>query len=162
LLWSSSVSVTQRRSLDSLALRARGPLAPPGSGDTLLLAAGSLPLIVERRNAGAPLIETALDAEADDASRTVAPLIVALLVDRAVSTSLLDAVAVTARTGRAVAVVPREAALSTAPDSAGTAVHSRHWIRPLIAAAALVLLWELATLLRRWRRERIEIEAWPG
>jgi hypothetical protein len=154
--------VTQRRSLDSLALRTRGPLAPPGSGDTLLLAAGSMPLIVERRNAGAPLIETALDAETDDDSRTVAPLLVALLVDRAVSASLLDAVAVTARTGRAIAVVPREAALSAAPDSAGTALQSRHWVGPLIVAAALVLLWELAKLLGRRRRERIEAEAWPG
>jgi hypothetical protein len=92
----------------------------------------------------------------------VAPLLVALLVDRAVSASLLDAVAVAARPERAVAVVPREGELSTAPDSAGTALQSRHWIRPLIVAAALVLLWELATLLRRWRRERIEAEAWPG
>jgi hypothetical protein len=161
LLWASSVTVTQRRSVESLALRTRGLLAPPGSGETLLLAAGSMPLIVERRRAGPPLIETALDAEADDAS-TVAPLLVALLVDRAVSASLLDAVAVTARTARAVAVVPREAALSTATDSAGLALQSRHWMGPLIVAAALVLLWELATLLRRWRRERIEAEAWPG
>lgn len=162
LLWSSSVGVTQRGSLDSLDLQTRGPLAPPGSADTLLLAAGSMPLIVERRNAGAPLIETALEAAADDASRTVAPLLVALLVDRAVSASLLDAVAVTARTEHAIAVVPREGSMSAAPDSAASALQSRHWVRPLILAAALVLLWELATLLRRWRRERIEAEAWPG
>jgi hypothetical protein len=28
--------------------------------------------------------------------------------------------------------------------------------------AALVLLWELAALSRRWRRERVDAEAWPG
>jgi hypothetical protein len=162
LLWASSVSATQRRRVDPLALRARGTLAPPGSGETLLLAAGSMPLIVERRNAGAPLIETVLDAEAADTSRTVAPLLVALLVDRAVSASLLDAVAVTARAARAVAVVPHDVVPSAAADAAGFAPQSRHWMRPLIVLAALVLLWELATLLRRWRRERVEAEAWPG
>jgi len=87
---------------------------------------------------------------------------VALLVDRALSASLLDAVAVTARTERAIAVVPREEAMPAATGSLGTAHESRHWMRPLIVAAALVLLWELAVLLRRWRRERVEAEAWSG
>jgi hypothetical protein len=162
LAWSASVSETQRVSLDSLKLRTGGQLAPPVRGDVLLLAAGSVPLIVERRQDGAPLIETAIEAEALEPDRPVAPLLVSLLVDRALDTSLLDAVAVNARSERAIAVVPREDAMPIATASAGTALQSRPWMRPLIVAVALVLLWELAALLRRWRRERVEAEAWSG
>jgi hypothetical protein len=162
LTWSSSVTETQRGSLDSLKLRAGTQLAPPGRGDVLLLAAGSVPLIVERRKDGARLIETTIDAESVEPDRPVAPLLVALLVDRALDTALLDAVAVNARSERAIAVVPRDDAMPTATGATGTALQSRPWMRPLIVAAALVLLWELAALLRRWRRERIEAEAWSG
>jgi hypothetical protein len=162
LTWSSSVTETQRGSLDSLKLRAGAQLAPSGRGDVLLLAAGSVPLIVERRKDGARLIETTIDADSVEPGRPVAPLLVALLVDRALDTSLLDAVAVNARSERAIAVVPREDAMPTATGATGTALQSRPWMRPLIVAAALVLLWELAALLRRWRRERIEAEAWSG
>jgi hypothetical protein len=162
LAWSSSMGETQRGRLDSLPLRAVGQLEPPDRGDLLLLASGSMPLIVERREDGAPLVETVLDADGAEPDRPVAPLLVALLVDRALSASMLDAVAVTARTGRAIAVVPREDAMPAATASAGTGLESRPWMRPLMVAAALLLLWELATLLRRWRRERDEAEAWPG
>jgi len=162
LTWSSSVTEAQRGSLDSLKLRTGGQLAPPVRGDVLLLASGSVPLIVERRKDGARLIETAIEAEGVEPDRPVAPLLVALLVDRALDTSLLDAVAVNARSERAIAVVPREDAMPTATGATGTARQSRPWMRPLIVAAALVLLWELAALLRRWRRERIEAEAWSG
>jgi hypothetical protein len=162
LIWSSSVSEPQRGSLDSLKLRTGGQLAPPVRGDVLLLSAGTVPLIVERRKDGAPLIETAIEAEGVEPDRPVAPLLVALLVDRALDTSLLDAVAVNARSERAIAVVPREDAMPTATGATGAALESRNWMLPLIVAAALVLLWELAALLRRWRRERVEAEAWSG
>lgn len=162
LIWSSSVSETQRGGLDSLALRTSGRLAPPASGDVLLLAAGATPLIVQRSTEVAPLIETVLATESADPDRPVAPLLVAFLVDRALSTALLDAVAVAARDERAVRVVPRDG-LSAAVGTSGTrALQSRDWTRPLLVVAAFVLLWELASLLRRWRRERVDAEAWSS
>lgn len=160
--WSSSVSETQRGSLDSLSLRTSGRLAPPGSGDVLLLAADSTPLIVQRHAGGVPLVETALEAESTDPERPAAPLLVALLVDRALSASLLDAVAVVAREERAIRVAPREDAIATTTAGATRGLRSRDWTSLLLVAGALVLLWELASLLRRRRRERVEAAAWSS
>ena len=162
LTWSSSVSETQRGRLDSLALRTSGRLAPPGSEDVQLLAAGPMPLIVQRRSEGAPLIETALEAESADRDRAVAPLLVSFLVDQALSTALLDGVAVVARDERAVRVVPRDGAAGAVTASGTSSLQTRDWATPLLVAAVLVLLWELASLLRRWRRERVEAEAWSS
>jgi len=162
LTWSSNVSETQRGRLDSLALRTSGRLAPPGSSDVLLLAAGPMPLIVQRRGEGAPLMETALAADSADRDRPVAPLLVGFLVDQALSTALLDGVAVAARDERSVKVVPRDGAAGTAKAAGTSSLQTRDWTTPLLVAAALVLLWELASLLRRWRRERVEAEAWSS
>jgi hypothetical protein len=162
MTWSSSVSETQRGRLDSLALRTSGRLAPPGSEDVQLLAAGPTPLIVQRRSEGAPLIETALEAESADRDRPVAPLLVSFLVDQALSTALLDGVAVVARDERAVRVVPRDDAAGAANASGTSSLQTRDWATPLLVAAVLVLLWELGSLLRRWRRERVEAEAWSS
>lgn len=160
--WSSSVSARQRRSLDASALRTRGELAPPGDGDELLLAGGPTPLIVQRRGAGAPVIETALDTESGVLDPPLTPLLVAFLVDRAFSATLLDPVAVVARDERAVQVVPGSDVTGAAAASPNAALRARDWTWPLLALAALVLLWELAALWSRWRRERVEAEAWPG
>ncbi len=160
--WSSGVGVGQRRNLDAAPLRARGQLAPPGDGDEVLLAAGSTPLIVQRRSARAAVIETALDTESDTLDPPQTPLLVAFLVDRVLSAALLDPVAVAAREERSVQVVPLDdvtgvaAALPSAPRQS----RDRTW--PLLALAVLVLLWELAALWGRWRRERLEATAWPG
>ena len=162
LTWSSNVSETQRGRLESLALRTSGRLAPPGSGEVLLLAAGPMPLIVQRRSEGEPLIETALAVESADRDRPVAPLLVSFLVDQALSTALLDEVAVVARDERAVRVVPRDVAAGAATASGASSLQTRDRTPPLLVAAVLVLLWELASLLGRWRRERVEAEAWSS
>lgn len=160
--WSSGVSAQHRRSLDTFALRTRAQLAPPSDGDRVLLAAGPAPLIVQRRTAGAPLIETSLDTESAGSDRPVTPLLVAFLVDRALSATLLDPVAVTVREERAVRVVPRDDMTAVATASRTAARQSRDLRWPLLVLTVLVLLWELATLLRRWRGERVEAVAWPG
>jgi len=162
LTWSSNVSETQRGRLESLALRTSGRLAPPGSGEVLLLAAGPMPLIVQRRSEAEPLIETALAVESADRDRPVAPLLVSFLVDQALSTALLDEVAVVARDERAVRVVPRDVAAGAATASGASSLQTRDRTPPLLVAAVLVLLWELASLLGRWRRERVEAEAWSS
>jgi hypothetical protein len=156
------VSAQQRRDLDAFALRTRGQLAPPGDGDEALLAAGPTPLIVQRRSAGAPLIETVLDTESSGPDRPVTPLLVALLADRALSAALLDPVAVAARDERAVRVVPQVDMGGVAASSRAVALQSRDWTWAPLALAVLALLWELAALWRRGRRERVEAEAWPG
>jgi hypothetical protein len=160
--WSSGVSAGQRRSLDASPLRTRGELAPLVDGDEVLLAAGPTPLILQRRGAGAPVIETTLDTESDALDRPLTPLLVAFLVDRAFSAALLDPVAVSAREERAVQVVPGSGVTGIAAASPTAARQGRDWTWPLLALAVLALLWELAALLRRWQRERVEAEAWPG
>lgn len=160
--WSPGVDARQRRNFDAVALRTRGQLAPPGDGDEVLLAAGPTALIVQRRTAPAPLIETALDTETAAPEPAVTPLLVAFLVDRALSAALLDPVAAAARDERAVQVAPRNDVPEVAEDSRTVAGQSRDWTWPLLVLTVLVLLWELAALVRRWRRERVEAEAWPG
>jgi len=159
--WSSNVGAAQRRRIEGLPLRAAGRLAPRADGDSQLLAVGGTPLIVRRRTGGAPLIETALDPESrGGVDRPAAPLLVALLVDEALSASLLDAVAVVERDAQSVMVAPR-ADPGVVTTSVGRQVtQSRDGTRPLLVAALLVLLWELAALLLRWRRERVDAEAW--
>ncbi len=127
-----------------------------------LLAAGPTPLILQRRGAGAPVIETTLDTESDALDPPLTPLLVAFLVDRAFSAALLDPVAVSAREIRAVQVVPGSGVTGIASASPTAARQARDWTWPLLALAVLAMLWELAALLRRWQRERVEAEAWPG
>lgn len=160
--WSSGVSAGQRRNFDASPLRTRGELAPPGDGDEVLLAAGPTPLIVQRRSAGAPVIETTLDTESGALDPPLTPLLVAFLVDRALSTALLDPVAVASRDERAVRVVPQIEVAETAETAHAEARRFRDWTWPLLALTLPMLLWELAALSRRWRRERLEAAAWPG
>ena len=159
--WSSSVAEAQRRRIEGLPLRTAGRLAPPGGDDLQLLAVGSTPLVVRRREKDAPLIETSLDATAvGTGDRPAAPLLVAFLVDEVLSASLLDAVAVIEREEQSVTIAPRGDAGTAATTVGREATQSRDGTRPLLVAALLVLLWELAALLRRWRHERRDAEAW--
>lgn len=160
LLWSSTVDPSSRR-LGAYAWRVVGRLPPPQGDDVVLLASGATPLVVRRSGGAAVVIETALDVDSEPADEPAAlPLLVAFLADEALSASLLDAVAVTARAPDAVMVAPRRAVGATAADGAAVATPEMHsWSRPLLLAALLVLLWEFAVLLRRLGRERAE--AWP-
>jgi hypothetical protein len=160
LLWSASVESSARR-LGSYRWRAAGQLEPAGDGDRVLLAAGATPLILRRANGATAVIETSLEVErgpTEDPAAT--PLLFAFLVDEALSASLLDDVARSAREPDAVMVVPRAAAGAVAATEPTTAAReTRGWSRALLLAALLALLWELAVLLRRVQRERRE--AWP-
>lgn len=160
--WSSVVSADQRRKIDASALRTRGELAPPGAGDEVLLAAGPTLLIVQRRSATAPLIETVLDTESGTLDPPLAPLLVAFLVDRALSAALLDPLAISAREERAVRVVPQGDVGMLTTTSPASAPQVRDWTWTLLLLAVPVLLWELAALWGRWRRERVEAATWPG
>jgi hypothetical protein len=82
------------------------------------------------------------------------------MVDEALSASLLDAVAVIEREEQSVTIAPLGDAGTAATTGGREATRSRDGTRPLLVAALLVLLWELAALLRRWRHERRDAEAW--
>jgi hypothetical protein len=162
LLWSPTVDRSSRKPGD-YALRTAGRLAAPQAKDLVLLATGATPLIVRRAGDAAILIETSLDVGINAGDDPAAlPLLVAFLVDEALSTSLLDSVAINARASGSVVVVPRAIAEADSGASAtASATGSRARSRPLLFLALLALSWELAVLLRRLRRERTEAEAWP-
>jgi hypothetical protein len=157
LLWSSSVGASARR-LGSFTWRAADQLAPAGDGDLVLLASGATPLVVRRAGGASPLIETSLDVERGEAEDLAAtPLLLAFLVDEVLSASLLDDVVASERDANAVMVVPRAMASKTAATVPTTAAReTRGWSRPLLLAALIALLWELASLSGRVRRERRE------
>jgi hypothetical protein len=114
--------------------------------------------VVRRAGGASPLIETSLDVERGEAEDLAAtPLLLAFLVDEVLSASLLDDVVASERDANAVMVVPRAMASKTAATVPTTAAReTRGWSRPLLLAALIALLWELASLSGRVRRERRE------
>ena len=150
--WASSVPESRRIRLDSGRLQVAARLeARPG--DAVLLAVGGEPLIVSRAGA-AKLLETALDFGAAENMRgPEIPLLVNLMFDQLLDRHLLEEIALQDRGGGSANVVPSERAVATAVARAPSAGRSlRDWVQPLLAAALLVLLWELVALARQWYR----------
>ena len=118
-----------------------------------MLAVGGEPLIVSRAGA-AKLLETALDFGAAENMRgPEIPLLVNLMFDQLLDRHLLEEIALQDRGGGSANVVPSERAVATAVARAPSAGRSlRDWVQPLLAAALLVLLWELVALARQWYR----------
>lgn len=160
LLWLSSVTASQRIALDSQKLRVAARIEPR-PGDTVWLAAGDDPVIVGRAGA-APGIETALDLGATRHDPQV-PLLVDWMFERVLGVPLLDAIAVVDRGPGASRVVPAAPAAFAAPARpAGDAEVRRDRAWPLVIAALLVLLWEIAALGRQWRRLGVIAEGGSG
>jgi len=81
------------------------------------------------------------------------PLLVNLMFDQLLDRHLLEEIALQDRGGGSANVVPSERAVATAVARAPSAGRSlRDWVQPLLAAALLVLLWELVALARQWYR----------
>ncbi len=160
LLWSAAVPSSQRVALDSQHLRVAARIEPRPD-DTVWLAAGDEALIVERAGA-AKRIETALDLGA--ASRDPqAPLLLNWMFERVLGGPLLDAIASVDRGAGASRIVPSAsaAAEATAHAADGARVwRDRAW--PVVAAALLVLLWEIVALARQWRRLNAVAQGGPG
>lgn len=156
--WSSAVEGSRRIRLDAewLWLAAR---LQAGVADTVLLAAGDEPLIVSR--AGTPKrLETGLDfAAMGGARRAELPLLVNLMFDQLLGSRLLEELALVDRGPASSWIAPATRAASAAArtptaDRHGDLRFTRDATQPLLAAALLVLLWEIAALCRQWLRLR--------
>jgi hypothetical protein len=163
LAWPPEIDPAGRAALDALSLRRSGHLDAIGPQDRLLLSAGDEPLIVRRAAGGQPLIDTTIDPGSSvTAERPDAPLLLMLLVDLAMSSSTLDAVAVAQRDERAVLVVPRAGPIATEAPLTSSGSMSRDWTWWVVLAALLALGWEIVALGRQWRRLRADAEAWSA
>lgn len=157
LQWSAAVEASARVELDAATLRLAAPLDPADAA--VLLAAGAQPLIVEH-DAAPRRIETAIDFGAGaGAASAQTPLLVDFLFSRLLRARLLDPIAAVDRGVEAARVVPHHAgaaaappALASAPAPAGAPTIPRDATPWVLAAALLVLLWEIAALLRQARR----------
>ncbi len=152
--WSSLVAEGNRLPLDTARLQVVARLqARPG--DRVLLALGGEPVIVSRAGA-LRSIETSLDfASTGLANGPEIPLLVNLLFERVLESRLLDAVAVNDRGPAASRVVPvQSVAAQSAARTMGPSGSAASWARPLLLLALLVLLWEIAALVRQWAHLR--------
>ena len=135
------------------SLSSRGRLEAAGPADSVLLEAGTEPLIVLR--AGTPrIVETALDLSAPEiANEDSLPLLVGLLVDVAMDEDLLSRSVAGGRGVLASKVGPLES-LQARPDIAPSA-RSRDstLLLPLLLLAMAMLMWDVGALGRRLMRE---------
>ncbi len=152
LQWSSSVPESRRIRLDPERMQVAAKLeARPG--DVVLLGVGDDPVIVRRAGA-AKLLETSLDFDAEEARRgPETPLLVNWMFEQLLDRRLLDEFAVADRGAGSANVVPSgrvgAIAVARAPSDSRSL---RDWTWPFLVAALLVLLWELAALLRQGYR----------
>ena len=150
--WSSRVAPSNRIRLDADQLPVAARLQA-GPADTVLLAVGDEPVIVSRAGP-AKLLETSLDfAALANPPGPQMPLLVNLMFEQVLGAGLLDGIAIEQRSADAARVVPSQPVAEAAGD--GLRPESRFLrdaTRPLLALAALVLLWEIGALARQGRR----------
>jgi hypothetical protein len=150
--WSSSVAESARIRLhiDRMRVAARLRARP---GDTVLLALDGEPVIVSRSGASR-LIETSLDFESMVlAGGPEIPLLVNLMFEHLLGSRLLDQIAVADRGPQESWVTPSKpvATMVAARHQSGARV-LREGTRWLLAAALLVLIWEIIALWRQGYR----------
>jgi hypothetical protein len=137
------------------SLRSRGRLEAVGRADSVLLEAGTEPLVVLR--GGTPrIVETALDLSAPEAANEDSlPLLVGLLADVAMDEDLLSRSAAGGRGALASKVGPLET-LQARPDSSPS-VQSRDstLVLPLLLLAMALLMWDAGALGRRLARDAV-------
>jgi hypothetical protein len=135
------------------SLSSRGRLEAAGPADSVLLEAGTEPLIVLR--AGPPrMVDTALDLSAPEiANEDWLPLLVGLLVDVAMDEDILSRSVAGGRGVLASNIGPLESLLAR-PDIAPSA-RSRDsaFLLPLLLLAMALLMWDVGALGRRLVRE---------
>ena len=153
LRWAPSLADRLPRMSIAQSLGSSGRLDAAGRADSVLLEAGTEPLIVLR--GGLPrVVETSLDLSAPKiANEDSAPLLVGLLVDVAMDEDLLARTAAGGRGSLASQVGPLET-LQAQPGTLPT-VQSRDstLLQPLVLLAMALMLWDVGTLSRRLLRD---------
>ncbi len=153
--WSSRVAPASRIRLDADSLPVAARLQA-GPADAVLLAVGDEPVIVSRAGP-AKRLETSLDfAALANPPGPQIPLLVNLMFEQLLGPGLLDGIAIAQRPPTAARVVPSRPAADASGDGLSRESHLlRDATRPLLALAALVLLWEIGALARQcWRLGR--------
>lgn len=155
--WSTRVAPASRLRLDadSLPVAARLQATP---ADAVLLAIGDEPVIISR-GGPATLLETSVDfAALANLHGPQIPLLLNLLLEQVLGPGLLDGIALTQRSPTAARVVPSRPAADTPGESPSRESRLlRGATQPLLALAALVLLWEIGALARQgWQQRRAE------
>ncbi len=152
LAWDAGLAPVVPLAVD--ALRGAGRLQP-AAGDRVLLSAGAQVLAVQRaRQPGSgPRIDTVLDPEAMGRTPDGAwPRLMNRLLEQLVGGPLLDAVASTGRPAEAVQVTPGALPAAAGGDPRRSATRTRLDLAPpLLWLALALLLWELASAVRRLR-----------
>ena len=153
LRWAPGLAGRWSRAAIEPSLRSRGRLEAAGPADSVLLEAGTEPLIVLRH--GPPrVVETALDlSAAETANEDSLPLLVGVLVDVAMDEDLLSRSVAGGRGVVASKVGPLES-LQARPDIAPSA-RSRDstLLLPLLLLAMAMLMWDVGALGRRLARD---------
>jgi len=157
LLWSQAVPPLARPELDVATLRGRGPLAPAGDGDEVLLEASGQPLIL-RRHADAQTIETSIDADSPGFAATSAfPMFIACLVDLALEQAMFERLAIVDRGDGASLVVGRDIVTAPTRQASVAAEDRRSLAWPLLLLACALLAWDLFALARQYRTTAREV-----
>jgi hypothetical protein len=135
------------------SLRARGRLEAAGRADSVLVEAGTEPLVVLRH--GPPrLVETSLDLSGpENANVDSLPLLVGLLVDVAMDDGLLSRSAAGGRGALASQVRPLEALRARPETAPSLQSHGSLLLLPLLLLAMALLTWDLGALGRRLVRD---------
>ena len=153
LRWAPGFADRWPRMAIAPSLRSRGRLEAAGPADSVLLEAGTDPLVILRQ--GPPrLVEISLDlSNPEGANADSLPLLVGVLVDVAMNDGLLSRSVTGGRGVLASKIGPLES-LRARPESAPS-VQSRHstLLLPLLLLAMAMLLWDAGTLGRRLMRE---------
>jgi hypothetical protein len=153
LRWAPGLAGRWPRAAIEPSLRSRGRLDAAGPAGSVLLEAGTEPLVVLRH--GPPrVVETALDlSAAETANEDSLPLLVGVLVDVAMGEELFSRSVASGRGALASQVRPLEA-LRARPETAPS-VQSRvsTLLLPLLLLAMALLMWDVGTLGRRLGRD---------
>jgi hypothetical protein len=153
LRWAPGFADRWPRMAIAPSLRSRGRLEAAGPADSVLLEAGTGPLVILRQ--GPPrLVEISLDlSNPEGANADSLPLLVGVLVDVAMNDGLLSRSVTGGRGVLASKIGPLES-LRARPESAPS-VQSRRstLLLPLLLLAMAMLLWDVGTLGRRLMRE---------
>jgi len=153
LLWAPGFADRLQRTPLATSLRSRGRIDAAGPADSVLLEAGTEPLIVLRH--GPPrIVETSLDlSDAENANEYSLPLLIGLLVDVAMDEDLLSRSAAGGRGTLASKIGPLERLQARSETAPSVQSRDSTLLLPLLLLAMTLLMWDAGALGRRLIRD---------